>query len=88
MEYLEDVYCRYNIENEVTLPMLKEFYLRLLEEFGEHAKYFVEVRKERGELKEKTLAKRYVLRSKKYDHYLDRDYWWYLFSNGANRYVD
>jgi hypothetical protein len=50
MEYLEDAYCKYNIENKVTLPMLKEFYLGLLEEFGEHAKYFVEVRKERSEL--------------------------------------
>lgn len=88
MEYLEDAYCLYNIENEVTLPMLKEFYLRLLEEFGENAKYFVEVRKERGELKEKTLAERYVLRSKKYGHYLDRDYWWYLLSNGAKRYIE
>ena len=33
--------AKYNIENEVTLPMLKEFYLGLLEEFGEHAQYFV-----------------------------------------------
>lgn len=50
MEYLEDAYCEYDIENEVTLSMLKELHLCLLQEFGEHAKSFVKVKVENNKL--------------------------------------
>jgi len=49
MGYLEDAYYIRKIESEITLPILKEFYLGLMDEFGEHARSFVAV-KENGEL--------------------------------------
>ena len=53
MEYLEMGYEKHDIKNEITLDMLKKFYLYLLGDFDDHAKYFVEIKKDFGELEEK-----------------------------------
>jgi len=53
MNALDEGYDRHDIKNEITLEMLKEFYLYVLGDFFDHAKYFVEIRKDFGELEEK-----------------------------------
>lgn len=46
VESLEKAYIRYDIEGEITLSVLKEFYLSLLGNIDENARYFVDVDKE------------------------------------------
>ena len=53
MEALEMGYDRHDIKNDITLDMLKDFYLYVLGDFSDHAKYFVEKKKGYGELEEK-----------------------------------
>lgn len=50
---LEIGYEKHDIKNGITLDMLKKFYLYLLGDFDDHAKYFVEIKKDFGELEEK-----------------------------------
>lgn len=46
VEEFEDAYDRCGVENDITLPALKKFYLSLLGNINEDAKYFVDVDKE------------------------------------------
>lgn len=49
VECLEQAYDICDVEYRVTLPALKRFYLSLLGNFSEDARYFAEVYKERIE---------------------------------------